>query len=271
MRTRIKVCGITRVEDALAAVEAGADALGFVFAPSPRRVTPEKAREIISALPPLVTPTGVFVNSPAAEVAEIARATGLRAIQLHGDEPPDVLREVRARTGAWIARAFRVRGEETLAEIPRYLDYCDAILLDAHVPGAAGGTGQVFDWTLAARATALARIIHQNNEKKSLCQAWREFVDTAPENTLPLGACSDNGISPDKGLLLKYSGEYFGLGRPMFLAGGLHPGNVAEAVRQVRPYAVDVSSGVEAAPGVKDPERLRAFMAQVREADNLYR
>ncbi|HHX41983.1 MAG TPA: phosphoribosylanthranilate isomerase [Armatimonadetes bacterium] len=215
MRTRVKVCGITRVEDALAAVAAGADALGFVFAPSPRRVTPEKARQIISVLPPLVTPVGVFVNSPAAEVAEVARAAGLRAIQLHGDESPEDARDLRAQTTAWIVRAFRVRGEETLAEIHRHHDCCEAILLDTYMAGAAGGTGRVFDWTLAAQASAF--------------------------------------------------------GRPVFLAGGLHPGNVAEAVRQVRPYAVDLSSGIEAAPGVKDPERLRALIAQIREADTRYR
>lgn len=212
MRTRVKVCGITRVEDALVAVEAGADALGFIFAESPRRVSVAQAGEIVSQIPPLVTPIGVFVDEPPEVVAEVARAAGLRAVQLHGGESPECARALRSLAPVWVVKAFRVRGESALAEIGRYRECCDAVLLDAFVPGSAGGTGKVFDWSLAERAVAC--------------------------------------------------------GVPLFLAGGLHPGNVAEAVRRVRPYAVDVSSGVEAGPGVKDHERLRAFLGAVRDADD---
>lgn len=211
MRTRIKVCGITRVEDARLAIEAGADALGFVFAASPRRVDRAMAREIVRALPPFVATVGVFVDEEPREVVETAAAVGLTAVQLHGDESPAVLRELRSRMPLKMIKAFRVRAAGDLARLDDYRAHCDALLLDAYVPGAAGGTGRTFDWELARLARAA--------------------------------------------------------GHPLVLAGGLTPENVSAAVRRVRPFAVDVSSGVEAAPGRKDALRVRAFVAAAREAD----
>lgn len=211
MRTRIKICGITCLEDAHTAIEAGVDALGFVFAESRRRIDWREACHIVQNLPPFVAAVGVFVDEEPMEIARIASAVGLAALQFHGSEPPEVLTAVRGHTRAALIKAFRVQGPETLAQIGAYAPWCDAVLLDAFVPGAAGGTGQTFDWDLALAAK-----------------------------------------------------EYR---RPLILAGGLNPENVFEAVRQVRPYAVDVSSGVEARPGVKDVTKIRAFVQAVRQAD----
>lgn len=215
MRTRVKICGITRTEDAALAVELGADALGFVFAESPRRVSPEKVREILGALPglPSVTPVGVFVNESPERIWEIVAECGLRAVQLHGDESPEVAEElagVRHRaSGIPVIKAIRVRDGsslDTLTSCP-----ASAFLLDAYSPEAYGGTGQRFDWDLARQAVAT--------------------------------------------------------GRQIVLSGGLTPETVGEAIRTVRPFGVDVSSGVEVAPGRKDPAKLRAFFEAVREAD----
>ncbi|NLC59374.1 MAG: phosphoribosylanthranilate isomerase [Armatimonadetes bacterium] len=211
MRTRVKICGITCREDALVAVRAGAEALGFVFAASPRRVTPEAAAEIITTLPPLVTPVGVFVDAALETVADTAQSAGLQAVQLHGAETPAYVEALRARCPARIIKAFRVKDADVLARMAAYRDGCAAFLLDAYVPGAAGGTGQTCDWELARQAKAL--------------------------------------------------------GVPLFLAGGLTPGNVAAAIQRVQPYAVDASSGVEARPGRKDPERVCAFLRAIRRAD----
>ena len=205
MPVKIKICGLTNLPDALAALEAGADALGFMFyAPSPRHITSAQAAEIIRALPPFVTKVGVFVNSP----AEIIRATlaecALDVLQFHGDESPADCR----RFGRPAIKAFRVRDAESLRALPAYAQ--ETWLLDSFVPGAPGGTGTRFNWELAAAA--------------------RER------------------------------------GGRIILAGGLTAENVAAAVRQVRPYAVDVSSGVESAPGQKDARRLREFITQARGA-----
>ena len=201
MSVRVKICGIRDRETARAAVEAGADALGFVFAASPRRVTPEVAREIIAALPPFVTTVGVFVDAPLSVVREVAAFCRLDAVQLHGAEPPEYCRELNLR----VIKALRVKDAGSLAAIDAYP--VQAMLLDTYLPGRAGGTGKAFDWGLLA-------------------------------------------------------GMKFRL--PLVLAGGLTPENVGAAVRTVRPYAVDVSGGVETG-GRKDPAKIRAFIRQAKE------
>lgn len=205
VRTRVKICGITRLEDALAAIAAGADALGFVFYErSPRYIVPPMAAEIIHQLPPFVARVGLFVDAPAETVQQIATACHLDTLQFHGAETPDYCRALALPT----YKAFRVRDRSILQQLPAY--DTSAWLLDAYVAGQPGGTGERFDWSLAAEAKSL--------------------------------------------------------GKPIILAGGLTPENVAEAIRQTQPYAVDVSSGVESAPGQKDPGKIAAFMAAVTQA-----
>lgn len=203
---RVKVCGITRREDALLAADLGASAVGFVFWPhSPRYVEPEAAAEIARALPADVAPVGVFVDPPLDDVRRIAARVGLAAVQLHGDEPATlcdglpyrVLKAVPVVAGA----ATRAAAER----VPRRV----TVLLDARDPVRRGGTGRTVDWGVAAEVAARRRI---------------------------------------------------------FLAGGLGPGNVGEALRTVRPYGVDVSSGVETRPGRKDAGRLRVFFEEVARA-----
>lgn len=201
---KVKICGITSLEDALAAVEAGADALGFVFyPPSPRHILPEQAAEIIRRLPPFVQTVGLFVNAELSIVNATADRCGLDVVQLHGDESPGYCESVRRR----VIKAFRVRDISSLDSLPQY--QVSGCLLDAWSPAAPGGTGQSFNWEIAAAAAAQ---------------------------------------------------------RPIILAGGLTPDNVAEAVRRVQPYAVDVSSGVECAPGRKDIDKVRTFITRARQA-----
>jgi phosphoribosylanthranilate isomerase len=200
-RTRVKICGITRLEDALLAAELGADALGFNLWPGSKRHLPaEAARAIVDRLPPFVTPVGVFVNQPPTEVLTLAAEAGLAAVQLHGDEPWD---DVNGYPIPAI-KAVRLAGRESLADLHRYR--VRAFLLDAPSAGF-GGSGATCDWALAAEVAARSHVL---------------------------------------------------------LAGGLTPDNVAEAIRAVRPWGVDVASGVETSPGVKDPERLRRFLENVR-------
>lgn len=209
MHIRIKICGLTRAEDAFAAVEAGADAVGFVFVPgTPRAVEPAGAASVARQLPPFVARVGLFVNAEPEFIRSTIALAGLDTVQLHGEEPPDLSASLRGICK--VIKAFRIRGAESLAELPAYRDAVDALLLDAYVPGAHGGTGARFDWghALAARE----------------------------------------------------------LGLPVILAGGLTPENAAEAVRRARPYALDVSSGVESAPGKKDPEKVRQFIRAARQA-----
>jgi phosphoribosylanthranilate isomerase len=201
---RVKICGVTTVEDARLCALAGADAIGLNFAPgSPRRVTLEAAREIADALPAELLRVGVFVDSDEAELRRAIAAVGLGCVQLHGDESPELLAQFLPHA----YKAIRVRGPSSLADAARYAG--DYILLDAYVPGVAGGTGATFDWALASE---LART------------------------------------------------------RRLTLAGGLTADNVADAVRAVRPYCVDVASGVESAPGHKDPDKVRAFIARAKAA-----
>ncbi|MCB2192220.1 MAG: phosphoribosylanthranilate isomerase [Deltaproteobacteria bacterium] len=197
---RIKICGITNLDDALAACRMGADALGFVLAPSPRQISPEQARAIIAELPPLVNTVGVFVDAPLAEVSELRSFCGLDWAQLHGGEDEDYATALGRR----VIKALRVSEERP--PDPAAYPGC-SLLLDTYHPQAAGGTGQSFDWGLA------------------------------------------QDIAHD---------------RPIILAGGLTPDNVGRAIKQVQPFAVDVSSGVEKQKGVKDHERIASFIAQAR-------
>ncbi len=205
MSLRIKICGITNSSDALAAVQAGADALGFMFyEPSPRHISLPTAAEIIRELPPFVAAVGVFVDASEDFITRAIEEGGLDTLQFHGNEPPDFCRQFSLRT----IKAFRVRDAGSLQELPRYKT--SAWLLDSFVPDKLGGTGAKFNWELA-------------------CSAKK-------------------------------------LGRPIILAGGLTPENIAEAVRLVRPFAVDVSSGVESQPGKKDHAKTRAFILAARQA-----
>lgn len=205
MSVTVKICGITTHAAAEAAAAAGADAVGLMFFEgSPRHVTIEKAAEISAVLPPQIVRVGVFVNAEEALIQEAMGACTLNILQFHGDESP----EDCARFNVMTIKALRVKGPETLDEMGDY--GVDGFLLDAFSETARGGTGESFDWELAARA--------------------RE------------------------------------LGRPIFLAGGLTPENVAEAVRTVQPFAVDVSSGVEITPGEKCPDKMRAFVSGAKEA-----
>jgi phosphoribosylanthranilate isomerase len=199
MSVKVKICGITNLGDGVAAAEAGADALGFVFYDqSPRHISVEAASGLASQLPQFVLRVGVFVNAPEDLVVRAIRECGLNLLQFHGDEPP----EYCLQFGLMSMKAFRVRDAASLQAVLNY--HTDAWLLDAYSPIKPGGTGETFNWDLALEA-----------------QGW---------------------------------------GRPIFLAGGLTPENVAEAVRCARPYGVDVSSGVEAAPGKKDHAKVRAFI-----------
>ena len=203
--TRVKICGITSVEDALAAVEAGADALGFVFVPGTSRVVdPDVVEGIVKELPPLVTTVGVFVDQPLEDILRIASRSPLQVIQLHGRESEAFSRSVPLP----VIKAIRVRDVRDLAPVATYP--ARAFLLDAFVEGQAGGTGTSISWDVARQVKSKV---------------------------------------------------------PIILAGGLRPESVAQAVRIVRPYAVDVSSGVERSPGRKDHKKVREFIAAVREAD----
>jgi phosphoribosylanthranilate isomerase len=204
LTVRVKICGITRAEDAVHAAACGADALGFVFyTASPRSVAPALAAAICAELPPFVTRVGLFVNEAPERIRAIAAECGLDAIQLHGDEGPADCDFAPRRS----IKALRVRDAASLAGHAGFKT--SALLLDAWVADAYGGTGQSFNWELAAEVARQ---------------------------------------------------------RPVILAGGLTPDNVAAAVRQVNPYGVDVSSGVERAPGQKDPAKVAAFIRRAREA-----
>ncbi|HLZ96301.1 MAG TPA: phosphoribosylanthranilate isomerase [Steroidobacteraceae bacterium] len=206
MATAVKICGITRVADALVAAHAGAHAIGMIFYPgSPRRVSHEVARQVVDALPAFVTPVALFVDSNAAEVERVIRDVKPQLLQFHGDETP----EFCAGFGLPYIKATRVRQGTDLLQYARHYPTAKGLLLDAFVDGSHGGTGSTFDWALIP-------------------------------DQLPL---------------------------PLILAGGLHQDNVADAIRRVRPWAVDVSSGVEATKGIKDAARIAAFIRGVRNAD----
>lgn len=204
---RVKICGITRLDDALLAIELGATALGFVFwRKSPRVIDPDLAAAISEQLPPHVSTVGVFVDQPVDEIRRTAETARVSAVQLHGDEPLDYSRRLLQP----VIKAVPV-GQgfvpESVDAIPEEI----TVLLDAHDPIRRGGTGRTIDWTLARAAAER---------------------------------------------------------RPLFLSGGLTPENIRQAVTQVRPYGVDLSSGVESSPGVKDPNRLRALFGELRDSDH---
>ena len=206
MATAVKICGITRPEDALAAARAGAHAIGLVFyAKSPRHVTPTRAAEIIRVLPPFVTTVGLFVDATAEGVRAALAEAPVGLLQFHGDETPEFCRQFKRP----YVKAVRVKAGVDLLQYAQDYHDAKALLLDAYVEGLHGGSGAAFDWSLIPRG-------------------------------LPL---------------------------PVILSGGLTPENVTEAVRRVRPSAVDVSSGVESAKGIKDAQKIAAFIKGVRNAD----
>lgn len=204
--TRVKICGITRVQDALAAADSGADAIGLVFyAPSPRCVSIAQAAQLARALPPFVTTVGLFVDANAAFVRKVLAAVSLDVLQFHGDESP----EFCAQFNKPYLKAIRVQAGVDLLQCAADFSSAQGLLLDAYVAGIPGGTGAIFDWSLI------------------------------PQN-LPL---------------------------PVILSGGLDAHNVAAAVKQVRPYAVDVSSGVEVSKGIKDVLKIAAFIQEVKHSE----
>ena len=205
MRTRVKICGITRIEDALEAVKQGADAIGLVFYPqSPRYVTPEQAAAIASKIPAFVSIVGLFVDADAAEIKQVLSKVRLDLLQFHGDEPPAQCRQFSIP----YMKAVRVKTDTNLVQYAAEYADAKALLLDAFAEGVPGGTGQVFDWTLIPQNLAL----------------------------------------------------------PVVLAGGLNAENVGQAISHVKPYAVDVSGGVEVSKGIKDAAKIAAFMQGVSNA-----
>jgi phosphoribosylanthranilate isomerase len=199
---KVKICGLTNLEDALVAAESGADALGFVFYPqSPRCIEPKEAKDIIRKLPPYATMVGVFANAGEDEVLRVMDECGLDLAQLQGDEPPSTCE----RLGSRAIKAIRVKDLDSLASMKTYS--VRAFVLDTYTPENFGGTGKRFDWDLAVEAKQYGRVI---------------------------------------------------------LAGGLSPENVQKAIQKVRPYGVDVSSGVERRIGKKDPEKVRQFIRMAK-------
>ena len=205
--TRIKICGITNIDDALMAIDAGADALGFAFVPDTPRYLKDTAAaaKIIEQLPPFITTVGLFVNAAPEVIQATADECHLDMLQLHGDESPQFCSALNRR----FIKAVRVKDESSFSHLSDYR--VSGYLLDTYVKGAMGGTGIAFDWRLAVKAKQFGRII---------------------------------------------------------LAGGLDSDNVASAVEQVRPYGVDVSSGVETRPGRKDPVKVQTFIQTVKEIDH---
>ena len=202
MRTRVKICGITRPQDAMSAVKHGADAIGLVFyAPSPRCVSVETAKSIVQALPPFVTVVGLFVNAEESDVRQVLAQVHLDVLQFHGDEAVSYCEQFNTP----YYKAIRVKKDTNLLQCAQQYSSAQALLLDAFSEQAYGGTGLVFDW----------------------------------------------GLIPTN------------LGKPVVLAGGLDAKNVSDAIQQIRPYAVDVSGGVETTKGIKDDGKIAAFMQAV--------
>lgn len=206
------MCGTTRQEDAVAAVSAGIDALGFIFfEKSPRYVSRGQVRTIVRELPPFVTRVGVFVNSPIDYVKETVKTCGLTQVQLHGDESPDYCEILKKwNRGCSVCKAFRVGEESAPDNLTSFNSVVDSVLFDTYMKGVEGGTGQPFDWGII------------------------------------------EALKPDK---------------PLILAGGLNPENVIEAIQTVSPFGLDVNSGVESAPGIKDNDLINLLVERVRDAD----
>jgi phosphoribosylanthranilate isomerase len=205
MQVKVKICGITNIDDALAAVDFGADALGFVFFKgSPRHISHNQASKIIRRLPSFVTAIGVFFNEKPDQLEKALAITGIDVVQFHGDEPPEMC-DIPRR----VIKAIRVKNLESLDPLIHYRDKVSAFLLDTFAPDVCGGTGQIFNWDIATYAKQFGRII---------------------------------------------------------LAGGLTPANVAAAIEHVRPYGVDVSSGVESQKCKKDHKKMKAFIDKAKGA-----
>lgn len=206
MKTRVKICGISSIDDALHAAIAGADAIGLVFyGRSPRHVDVARARDIVSALPPFVTSVGLFVDAPVGEVEQVLSQVPLDLLQFHGDEPEHYCHGFSRP----YLKAVRVRPDTDLRQICENYTSAAGLLVDSYTKGVPGGTGEAFNWDL-----------------------------------IPAG-----------------------MSLPIILAGGLNPGNVADAIARVKPWAVDVSSGVEAAPGRKDRYAVQTFIDAVADAN----
>lgn len=206
MRTRVKICGFTRVEDAVCAVRLGVDAIGLVFyPPSPRNVEIAQAAGIVEALPAFVSVVALFVDEEESRIREVLRRVPVDCLQFHGDEPAEACR----RYGKRYIKAVRMRPDTDIPALARHYHDAAGLLLDAWHPGVQGGSGSRFDWELIPENCAL----------------------------------------------------------PIVLAGGLEAGNARKAIQTVRPYALDVSSGVEAEKGVKDAAKMAAFMSEVNEGD----
>jgi phosphoribosylanthranilate isomerase len=204
---KVKICGITNLDDALAAIDFGADALGFVFfKDSPRNVSLESAISIIKDLPSFITITGVFANETPDNIEKTVSFTGIDVIQLHGDESPDMCRCSRR-----VIKAIRVKSLDSLEPLNKYKGVVSAFLLDAYTPNVLGGTGQIFNWDIAIEARQFGRII---------------------------------------------------------LSGGLTPLNITEAVKRVKPYGVDISSGVELRKGKKDHQKMKLFIERAKAASS---
>ncbi len=204
---KIKICGITNTEDALWAVNLKIDALGFIFAESPRKVEPEIVQKIIRFLPPFISSVGVFVNEDRKKVEEIAENCGLTTLQFHGEESSSYCEGFKQK----VVKAFRVKDKSVLEKAVQYKDKVDGYLLDTYSPSKYGGTGKTFEWSIAKEI--------------------KEF------------------------------------GLPIILSGGLNPQNIREAISEVEPYGIDVSSGVEERPGKKNLEKLINFVRIVRKTD----
>ncbi len=219
-RVRVKIEGLRTPTDAMKIAQMGADALGFVFAESPRWVSPAQARAIIDILPPWVATVGVFVNDDAETINHVVKRTGINYVQLHGDESPEIISQINAPC----IKAFRVRDESWLSEVKSWLagvtmhSNLAAVLLDAYDPDARGGTGRRFQWDLVADARTAGAMV---------------------------------GIDP------------------IILAGGLDSSSVSSAIDLIKPWAVDVASGVESAPGVKDFRKVESFIRATREGSEL--
>lgn len=203
MGIKVKICGITNFDDAIAAVDFGADALGFVFfKKSPRYISHAKTEAIIKKLPSFITTVGVFVNEKTKNIEKMVRLTGIDVIQLHGEESPEMCNVSRR-----VIKAIRVKSLESLDPLINYKDKVSAFLLDTFIPGVIGGTGQIFNWDIAVDAKQFGKII---------------------------------------------------------LAGGLTPDNITKAVRHVKPYGVDVSSGIELEKGKKDLKKMKLFIEKAK-------
>jgi phosphoribosylanthranilate isomerase len=208
--TKIKICGITNLQDALWAVNLGTDYIGFNFyASSPRKVSGKNAKDIVTKLPPFVIPVGIFVNEPVPVIAKLVKSIPLKAVQLHGQESPEVCAEVKA-LGVQVIKVISLQGPLNAADWTAYRDKVDFFLIDNGTGDVLGGTGQTFDW---------------------------EWLTSAPE-----------------------------LGKPWFLAGGLKPDNVGEAIQKIHPPLVDVCSGIERLPTRKDFDAMKLFVQNVRSA-----